>query len=402
MSEPAVEAPPATEPKYTPRSAAADFVKGLPKLGFEEPAVEPPVVQPKLVGAVPEPTAEPAVKTSAATQTPPAVVPAEVKMPRTTKDWDAFKAAEKTRLAEKDAELSKYKTELETLRKAPPVATIADDDPRILSYKKEAEELNEKLRLVEITSHPKFKAYYDGKVNAQVEMAKRIVGTEQADAIATLLKLPDNPYRQEKIEELVATLSPLQQSRVGGVLNTLNEIETERSGQIEQAQKDYIVYQEKTKADAELKQKEKLTKADAAFSAVVSTLQNPNDKDGLFIFQKKEGDEEWNKGVEERVKYAKDLLFSTNDPKALIRAALHAAALPGVVKSYQVSLDKISELAEQVKGLTAAQPNLESRGVKEGGEKAPGSQQKKPGKFLDGRGQAADFIKSLNQEPGSE
>jgi hypothetical protein len=291
---------------------------------------------------------------------------------------------------------------MEALRKAPPVSTITDDDPRIVSSKKEAEELSEKLRLVDITNHPKFKAYYDGKTNAQIDMAKRIVGTENSEAIATLLKLPDNEYRQGKIEELVSTLSPIQQSRVAGVLNSLNEIDIEREGQIEQAKKDYVKYQEDSRIKSETQQKENLSKAEAAFTSVLSTLQNPKDKNGLFIFQKQEGNEEWNKGVDERTAYAKEMLFGKHDPQTLIRAAFHAAALPGVVKSYQTALDQINTLAEQVKGLSAAQPRVEVRATLEGGEKAPAGKKESKGKYLGGRDQAKDWIGPLNQPTETE
>ena len=391
-----------TEPKYTPRSAAADFVKSLPQLGVEttppvatQPAEKSPVETPVPPAEKPTtPPTTPAPATSAA--------PVEVKIPRTAKDWDAYKIAERRRLEEKETEIANVRKELEEARKAPPVAAIADDDPRILIHKKTADELSERLRLVDITQHPKFKEYYDSKVNAQVDLAKRIVGAENAEAVSALLKLPDNGYRQEKIDELVGTLSPIQQSRIGSVLNSLEEIEFERSNQIEQAKKDYVAYQEKTKTDSENKQKEAKTKAETMFSSVVSTLQNPKDKDGLFIFQKQEGDEEWNKGVQERLDYAKNLLFGNQQPEALMKAALHASALPGVVKAYQNLVEKVKGLEEQVKGMTAAQPSLESRATKEGGEKVPAGQQKGKAKFLDGRGQAADFIKSLNETPEAE
>jgi hypothetical protein len=396
-------AEPDNTPKYSPRSAAAEFTAGLPKLGVEEAPIVP--ATPQLPNPVIPPEVKPVVTPVEPKVAPAApAAPAEVKIPRTSKDWDAYKVAEKSRLAEKETEIEKWKKEVEELRKAPPVSTVSDDDPRIVSTQRERDELSEKLRMVDITSHPKFKAYYDNKTNAQIDMAKRIVGTENSEAIATLLKLPDNEYRQGKIEELVSQLSPIQQSRVAGVLNSLNEIDIERDGQIEQAKKDYVVYQEKAKTDAEAKQKENMTKAETAFTSVLSTLQNPKDKDGLFIFQKQDGNEEWNKGVDERTKYAKEMLFGKHDPQVLIRAAFHAAALPGVVKAYQTLQEQLKGLESQVKGMTAAQPKLESRTTPEGGEKAPAGtrQEGKKGRFLGGRQLAKDWIGSLNQPAGEE
>jgi len=108
-------------------------------------------------------------------------------------------------------------------------------------------------------------------------------------------------------------------------------------------------------------------------------------------------DEEWNKGVEERVNYAKNLIFGMNPPETLMRAVFHAAALPGVVKAYQTLLSQVNGLKEQVKGMTAAQPALESIAAPEGGEKGAAAKPKGEGKFLGGRAQAAGWIKSLNE-----
>jgi hypothetical protein len=397
------------EPKYTPRTAAAEFVKGLPSLGVEESAEtktseETVVAEPKTEKVETATTAVAAEVKTEEKVAPVTTQSTEVKIPRTSKDWDAYKAAEKIRLEAKDAEISKIREEMEALRKAPPVSTVSDDDPRIVSTKKERDELSERLRLVDITNHPKFKAHYEGRVNAQIDMAKKIVGSDNSEAIATLLKLPDNEYRQSKIEELVSTLSPIQQSRVAGVLNSLNEIEIERDGQIEQAKKDYVKYQEDAKLAAEAKQKENMTKAETAFNTVLSTLQNPKDKDGLFIFQKQEGNEEWNKGVDERTKYAKEMLFGKHDPQVLIKAAFHAAALPGVVKSYQILLSQVKGLEDQVKGMTASQPKMEKRETREGGEKTTTTTTtaRGKGKFLGGRQMSADWVKSLNETQQTE
>ena len=217
MPEPTVVNPPA--PKYTPRSSAADFLENVfkPEMATPEPA--PEVKTEPLPNPVMPPEVRPAVAPTEPKAAPTApAAPVEVKIPKNQKDWEAYKVAEKARLAEKESEIEKWKKEAEEARKAPPVSTVTDDDPRIVSTKKERDELSEKLRLVDITSHPKFKAYYDGKVNAQIDMAKQIVGADNSEAIATLLKLPDNEYRQGKIEELVSTLSLIQQSRVAGVL----------------------------------------------------------------------------------------------------------------------------------------------------------------------------------------
>ena len=384
---------------YTPRTAAADFTKSLPQLGVDETATEAASAA-KAVEDSPKTETVETVKTGAATekkveaQTEVKTAPVEDKIPRTAKDWEAYRAKNKERQVAIETERDNLAKRIAELEKAQP-ASATTEDPRIAVLSKEREELSERLRLVEITQHPQFKAYYDGKINTQVEMAKKIVGPDNAEAIASLLKLPDNEYRQQRLDELVTTLSPIAQSRIGGVLNQLQEIEMDREGQIQKAKTDYAAMQEKTKKDQETARTTNLQKAESMFTTALSVVQNPKDKDGLFVFQKRDGDEEWNKGVDETVKTAKDLLFGTQPPEQLMKAALHAAALPVMAKRYQEAQDKIKALEDQVAGLTAAQPRTTAGGGTEGGEGGAGSKQEKKTNFLDGRGQAAGWVKEL-------
>ena len=376
------------QPKFTPRSGASDFVSSLPKLGVDDAALAAiaPIEQ--------DPPAPPEPKPTPTTVEPkPAVVPpVEDKMPRSAKDWDAYRAANKKRLDEKDAELQKVQARIQELESKPNPTAV--DETRLKALEQEKEELSEKLRIVDVTQHPKFKAYYDGKTNAQIELAKRIVGTDKSEAIAKLLAQPDSEFRQERLETLLAQLSPIQQSRVGAVMNSLVEIDNDRAAQIEKSKTDFVAVQEQQKKSAETQQADAMKKAETLFSNIVSTAQNPKDKEGLFIYQKQDGNEEWNKGVDERLAAAKSMLFGKHPPEALMKYALHAAALPGLTKAYQGSLARISELEAQVKGLETAQPTLRHREGGEGGEKGAGGSEKKKSNFLNGRGDAADWIKS--------
>jgi len=388
---------PPTEPKYSPRSAAADFTAGLPKLGVEAPApaaiapIEqdpPPAPEPKPTPPEPKPAAAPA--------------PVEEKIPRTQKDWESYKAKQKEREAARETEFATLQSKIKELESKPNPTAV--DDSRLKALEQEREELSEKLRLVDITNHPQFKAYYEGKTNAQIELAKRIAGPERADAIAKALALPDGEFRQANIEELLREMTPLQVSRVGAVLNSLNEIESDRSAQIEKAKGDYTLHVENAKKQAESQKTEAIQKAESAFTNIVSAAQNPKDKDGSFIFQKIDGNEEWNKGVDERIAYAKSLLFGNHAPEVLIKRALDAAALPAITKAYQGSLARIAELESQVKGLSTAQPALNRREATEGGEgghKSAGAEKKRGG-FLDGRGQAGSWVKSLAESQAQE
>src|SRR5439155_855272 len=82
-------------------------------------------------------------------------------------------------------------------------------------------------------------AYYDGKLNSQVELAKRIVGPDKAEAVSALLKLPESDYRNAKVEELMAELTPVAGNRLGSILNAVDELRAEREGEVARAREDY-------------------------------------------------------------------------------------------------------------------------------------------------------------------
>lgn len=326
-----------------------------------------------------QPPAQPAPNPSA-TPNPPPVQPPEPpktpepaaaegqdgpKWPRTAKDWDSYKKASKEReeaiAKERDAikaERDSVKAEIEKLQKQGPSADLE-------ALKKERDELSEKLRLVAVENHPKFKAHFEGRTNAQIELAKRIVGTEKATRIAEILKTPEGAWRDSQMDDFIADLNPMQQSRLGGVINALSEIGMEREREIANAKTTYERMTTEHKTAQERQQKEFKDNAEKAFSSELSSLEDAKNPAG-FLFQKKDGNEAWNKEITERVESAKNLLFGKSNPETLTRAAFHAAAFPAVLKYAIERSEQVGKLEAQVKALTASNPTAESHGNENG------------------------------------
>jgi len=252
--------------------------------------------------------------------------------------------------------------------------------------------LSEQLRINAIENHPRFKAFYEQKTNTQIEMAKRIVGAENAERVTAILKMPDGEYRDRQVEELAASLSQTQAARLGGVINTLDEIASDRQSQIATAKADFDRMQAENKAKAETSAKQRKEQAEKLFSDTLSKFA-----DTMPVFKKGE-DAEQNKAVEERVSYARNLLFGETKPDVLIQAALNAAALPGVIKGYQAALAENAKLQEQIKAMTAAQPTAPGAGREAGGDGTPTKpKQKGPQMTRDTRADAADWVKQMNE-----
>lgn len=308
----------------------------------------------------------------------------EDKLPKTGVDWDKFKAkrkereqklqaeikARETKLTEYDTKLKTLETELNTVREKA-TAGNPESQAEVERLKKELEDYSQRLAVTEVTSHPKFVSYFKEKVDEQISLAKQIVGTEMADKVEQALKLPDGEYKELRIEEIFADLSPMQQSRFTLRLENLQSIERERQSEIAKAGESRAKLQAEQKSSAE----RRTTEGKKLFVDVVKSMQDP--KDGMVIYQLREGDEAWNTQVKDAITEAERLFFGHPDkkPADMIKATLNAAAFPVLLKSYEQNMrvrdEKISKLEAQVKELSAAQPSTGKVAAAEGGSETP-------------------------------
>jgi len=390
MAAATAEPPKQSDFSKVSRSAVDGWMSGL-KEAEGATAPKPPEQPPAEPPAAPAPvaTAEPATPSAPATPEKPAAVapekPAETteadKWPRSSSDWKAFIKVRDDNYAKRDArikELESKLTETEKSLKGLPTdpATFETLKTERERYEKEAKDLSERLRLAAIESHPRFKAYYDGKVNAQVELAKRVVGTDKADAIAEALKMPDGAWKTARLEELSANLSPVAASRLGSVLNSIEEIESERRNEVARAKTDYESAQAKTESESKANRERSIAEANARFEAIVKQASDP--KEGIAMFQTREGDEAWNKAVKARIDGAKATLFggANGNPDALIKKALLAEAFPSLLESYNTILTEVATLKSQVENMTATNPSIQTRTA----AGANGAQSREPSK----------------------
>lgn len=331
-----------------------------PKKSAGPPADPPPVKEP-----APPPT-EPAAK-----------VPVDEKplgddpsrWPRSAQEWKKFREEREREKAERDSRIKTLEEELTGLKGK----TSSLIDPKeVESIKQERDALSDRLRVVSVQQHPKFQAYFNNKTQAQMDMAKRIVGEEQAGEIEKVLKLPDSDYRTAKLEEILGGLSQLKATQFGVVLNNLEEIEMERQNEIARADKTYQEMIESEKRNGS----ERRQTLEKVFNSAVERLSG---KDGLPVFQTKEGDDAWNAGVKKRIETAKSILFSQQNPEALVEAALHATAFHPLLQALQFSLTEAAKLNSQIKEMTEATPKLQPGGQDNNPDNPPPKQEIKQG-----------------------
>lgn len=346
-----------------PNIGVDNFIAGIQEAGMAQAAENAKNETAKPAEATIAP-AEPAPKKEAAPSEKPAETPKETpkeqpkeqpkesdedKWPRSAGDWEKRKAAEKKRLEAKDAELTSIKTERDAIKAEIEQLKKQGPSPELESTKKQLAELDEQLKLVSVERHPKFKAFFEKRVTDQISMAKAIVGADKAEQVAAILKSPDGPMKDQRLEELFEGMTMLQQGRLADVVNSLTIIESERQSEIAKAQANYDTIQ-KQNAEAQEKQRKDY---EAQFESTVKSYStNP-------AFQKKDGDVEWNAEVDRRIETAKGIVFGNQKPEFVFKSALDAVAYPAVLRQLSDTLKTVESLNAQIAELKSSTPTVE-------------------------------------------
>jgi len=366
--------PAKTEDKPDGPPTKAPDGNGNPDVGSTSTdATKSPAPDPKVAGSVPpaktDGKKEPAdAKKEAADASPPdAAKPLETdeKWPRTAQDWDKFKTkhrkveeglrAELGTTAAKVAELETALTQAkEASTKAP-----AGHDEEVATLKKTIQELHEKFMETEVTADPKFVAHWDNQVNAQISLAQKIVGPEQADALAKALKLPDTEeykdIKEGRIQAILDILPDYQRIRIGAIANKIAEIGLDREGDIARAGEHKASAQAKRESDQRLA----ATMREKTWNDVVKAVQDP--EKGSPLFQERPDNPAWNQGLKERIETARRMLTGEKmEPAQVVQAALNAASMPAILEAYKNDMasarSTVAKLEAQVKELQAATP----------------------------------------------
>ena len=360
--------------------------------------------------AAPPPPPAPAQKPPeppASAPTPPAKASAAVESdenpPKDQTDWEKFKSSRKqseeklkgeisthlSKVKEYEAKIAEYEKKIAEM----PVQT-PEERAKVDELAKENERLSETVRRLNVTEHPQFKQYFNTQIERQVTLAKNIVGADKAADVERLLKMPDSEYRQQKLEEFVADLTPTQSTRIGGVLNKLEEIATEREDAVKTELARVTALQAK-EADERKSSSERAAKElTELFANTLKSLQDP--ENGHPAFQQREGDEAWNAGVVQRIEAAKGFLMGKGyKPADIAKAAFEAAAYPAMLENQKRLYAENETLRKQVASMQAASPRpAGAPGGSPGGE---GEKQNiKPG--MSGMEAGAAFAKSLQAD----
>jgi hypothetical protein len=338
-----------------PAQALKDFMGAL-SAELPNPQIGTPANIPnkdKLVE--PEPPKEPDKEPPKEPQKEPAKEPArepvttEDKWPRSADQWKEFKKVRDSKYAEYETRIKTLESERDDAKKT--TATPATESSEYKSLQEERDALSERLKVVDVTQHPRFQAYFGDKRKAQIDVARSIVGKERADQIAKILEMPEGEYKDTQLDEFTADLTSMAAARIGGVVNSLAILENERQGEIKKSQENFRQMQE-TEAKRVADQGVMLNKA---VDSVLLAAQNA--KNGHPAFQKREGQEEWNKAVDQRVQVVRNLFSGKGSADSILRLIVAGTGSEPVLEENLALRDQLAKAQEQIKSLSAAQPN---------------------------------------------
>lgn len=227
--------------------------------------------------------------------------------------------------------------------------------------KAEHEELSELVSVSNLERHPKFKKQFVEPINSQIERAATYVPEESRQELTRILKMAATPKRADALDELTSDLPASRQAYIQSAVNRIDEIAHERDAQIENSKNSYQQMIAEEQAGTEAEQAKRNKALEGSFSAMLKQAQ-----DNIPIYQSREGDDEWNAGVQERVNLARRILMEQNSFEDAATAALWAASGGALVEQNAGLVEHNRRLQAEINKLKGAEPD--ASGASSGGE----------------------------------
>ena len=220
------------------------------------------------------------------------------------------------------------------------------------SLKAQFDELSEVLSVSNLERHPKFKEQFIKPINDQIERALVYVPEEQRAEMVKLLKLPASPRRADALDELTGDLPASRQAYLQSAISRIDEIAHQRDEKLESSKSSYEQLMADEKAGSEAQSAERNKALERSFGTMLQQAQ-----ENIPIYQTREGDEEWNSGVQERVGLARRILMEQNSFEDAATAALWAASGGALVEQNAGLVEHNRRLQAEVNKLKGAEPS---------------------------------------------
>ena len=293
---------------------------------------------------------------------------------KSTKAADAFR-----KIKEEKALLAKQLDELKSGKTANP-----NYEAQLKTLQEERDALSERVRILDVERHPEFVKKYEGKISGVFDSVKNLVGSD-GERLVGLLKSPESDYRNSQIDDIVEGLSPSKKAKLGALIVKYDEINGERASEISEAKSDYDAIISKYQQDNEEGTKAALESATKTWAKVSENAR------ALEIFEPREGDEEWNGELNQRLSLAQQIFNGENSEEDLAKAALWAAAAPKYRELLYAQVEVNKRLQAELSKFRGSEPGVTSKATGGGGSRPANASSAKSEDFV------ASVMKSLGR-----
>ena len=293
---------------------------------------------------------------------------------KSTKAADAFR-----KIKEEKAQLAKQLEELKSGKTSNP-----NFEEQLKTLQEERDALSERVRLLDIERHPEFVKKYEGKINGVFDSVKSLVGSD-GERLVGLLKSPESDYRNSQIDDIVEGLSPSKKAKLGALIVKYDEINGEKASEISEAKSDYDAIISKYQQDNEQGTKAALESATKTWAKVSENAR------ALEIFEPRDGDDEWNGELNQRLSLAQQIFNGENSEEDLAKAALWAAAAPKYRELLYAQVEVNKRLQAELSKFRGSEPGVTSKATGGGGSRPANASSAKSEDFV------ASVMKSLGR-----
>ena len=293
---------------------------------------------------------------------------------KSTKAADAFR-----KIKEEKAQLAKQLEELKSGKTSNP-----NFEEQLKTLQQERDALSERVRILDVERHPEFVKKYEGKINGVFDSVKSLVGSD-GERLVGLLKSPESDYRNSQIDDIVEGLSPSKKAKLGALIVKYDEINGEKASEISEAKADYDAIISKYQQDNEQGTKAALESATKTWAKVSENAR------ALEIFEPRDGDDEWNGELNQRLSLAQQIFNGENSEEDLAKAALWAAAAPKYRELLYAQVEVNKRLQAELSKFRGSEPGVTSKATGGGGSRPANASSAKSEDFV------ASVMKSLGR-----
>jgi len=293
---------------------------------------------------------------------------------KSTKAADAFR-----KIKEEKAQLAKQLEELKSGKTSNP-----NYEEQLKTLQQERDALSERVRILDVERHPEFVKKYEGKINGVFDSVKSLVGSD-GERLVGLLKSPESDYRNSQIDDIVEGLSPSKKAKLGALIVKYDEINGEKASEISEAKSDYDAIISKYQQDNEQGTKAALESATKTWAKVSENAR------ALEIFEPRDGDDEWNGELNQRLSLAQQIFNGENSEEDLAKAALWAAAAPKYRELLYAQVEVNKRLQAELSKFRGSEPGVTSKATGGGGSRPANASSAKSEDFV------ASVMKSLGR-----